>query len=114
MLSLVLMIRRVVRAWSDAAHETELVPVVSAGVALVCIGTATYATGAGWGLIDALYFAVATLTTTNVADPALVLDHAWLKVSTVLYLLVGIGVLVELLRRLGAAFVAVRTTRGRA
>jgi Na+/H+ antiporter NhaD/arsenite permease-like protein len=51
---------------------------------------------------------VSTLTTTSVADPDLVLESRWLKVFTVLYLLVGIGVLVELLRRLGFAFVAIR------
>ena len=32
-----------------------------------------------------------------------------MKVFTVLYLLVGIGILVEIFRRLGMAFVAVRT-----
>jgi hypothetical protein len=31
-----------------------------------------------------------------------------MKVFTVFYLLIGIGILVEILRRLGAAFVAVR------
>jgi hypothetical protein len=43
-----------------------------------------------------------------VADPELVLEHRWMKVFTVFYLLIGIGILVEILRRLGAAFVAVR------
>jgi hypothetical protein len=43
-----------------------------------------------------------------VADPELVLEHRWMKVFTVFYLLIGIGILVEVLRRLGAAFVAVR------
>jgi hypothetical protein len=52
---------------------------------------------------------VATLTTTSVADPDLVLDAGWIKVFTVLYQLVGIGILVEILRRLGVAFVRART-----
>jgi hypothetical protein len=30
-------------------------------------------------VVDALYFAVATLTTTSVADPDLVIEDAWLK-----------------------------------
>jgi hypothetical protein len=38
----------------------------------------------------------------------LVLQDGWLKLFTVLYLLVGIGILVEILRRLGRAFVEVR------
>ena len=79
-----------------------------AGVLLVVIGTVTYSLGSGWNVVDALYFAVATLTTTSVADPDLVLQDGWLKLFTVLYLLVGIGILVEILRRLGMAFVEVR------
>jgi hypothetical protein len=47
------------------------------------------------------------------ADPHLVLDSRWLKVLTVLYQLVGIGTLVEILRRLGLAFVTVRAQEGR-
>jgi len=75
---------------------------------LVVIGTVTYSLGAGWNVVDALYFAVATLTTTSVSDPDLVLQDGWLKLFTVFYLLVGIGILVEILRRLGIAFVEVR------
>jgi Ion channel len=75
----------------------------------VIAGTATYAVGEGWSVIDALYFAVSTSTTTNVADPSLVLEHRWTKVFAVSYVLLGIGVLVEILRRLGWAFVAVRS-----
>jgi hypothetical protein len=37
-----------------------------------------------------------------------VLDSGWLKIFTILYQLIGIGILVEILRRLGFAFVAVR------
>ena len=58
--------------------------------------------------MDSLYFAVSTLTTTSVSDPDLVLDGGWLKIFTIFYQLIGIGILVEILRRLGFAFVAVR------
>jgi Ion channel len=71
-------------------------------------GTVSYALGESWNVIDALYFAVATLTTTSVSDPDLVLDAGWMKLFTVFYLLIGIGILVEILRRLGIAFVAIR------
>jgi hypothetical protein len=64
--------------------------------------------GEGWNVVDAFYFAVATLTTTSVSDPDLVLDERWMKVFTVFYLLIGIGILVEILRRLAIAFVTVR------
>jgi hypothetical protein len=64
--------------------------------------------GQGWNVVDAFYFAVATLTTSSVADPDLVLDDGWMKPFTVFYLLIGIGILVEMLRRLGLASVAIR------
>ncbi len=35
------------------------------------------------------------------ADPDPVLDDRWLKLFTILYQLIGIGILVEILRRLG-------------
>jgi Ion channel len=116
MLSLLLMLRRFVRTLRYATREADFLPVVGAGAFLVLVGTTAYTLGEGWNVVDGLYFAVSTLTTTSVADPTLVLEHRWMKVFTVLYLLVGIGVLVEILRRLGAAFVAVRTLerKGRA
>jgi hypothetical protein len=57
--------------------------VFGAGVVLVLIGTLSYKLGQDWNVVDA-------------------------QVFTVLYQLIGIGILVEILRRLGVAFVAVR------
>ena len=57
---------------------------------------------------------MATLTTTSVADPDLVLTSGWMKLFTVFYLLLGIGLLVEILRRLASAFVEVRAADKRA
>jgi Ion channel len=108
MLSALMMLRRVSKAFRYAVREEEFLNVFGAGVLLVVIGTVTYTLGAGWNVVDSLYFAVATLTTTSVSDPDLVLQDGWLKLFTVLYLLVGIGILVEILRRLGLAFVEVR------
>ena len=107
MVSALLMLGRVLRALRYAAREEEFIPVASAGSALVVIGTLSYALGEGWNVVDALYFAVSTLTTTSVSDPDPVLEHAWMKVFTVFYILIGIGILVEILRRLGMAFVEV-------
>jgi hypothetical protein len=82
--------------------------VFGAGVALVISGTLAYTLGQDWNVIDALYFSVSTLTTTSVSDPDLVLDDGWIKIFTILYQIIGIGILVEILRRLGLAFVAVQ------
>lgn len=95
-----------------AFREEDFGPILSAGALLIAIGTISYALGNGWSVIDALYFSVATLTTSNVADPNLVLDDAWMKVFSVFYLLIGIGILVEIVRRLGTAFVEVRQLEG--
>lgn len=106
--SAVLMLQRVARALRYAVREEEFLAVFSAGVGLVVTGTVAYSVGEGWNVIDALYFAVSTLTTTSVADPDLVLTDRWMKVFTIFYLLIGIGILVEILRRLGLASVAIR------
>ena len=87
---------------SATQREEAFLTALGAGLTLVIVGTLSYALGEGWNVVDALYFAVATLTTTSVADPDVVLNEGWMKVFTVFYLLIGIGVLVEILRRLGS------------
>jgi hypothetical protein len=108
MVSALLMFRRTIGAIRYAIREEAFLPVLSAGAALVLTGTVAYVLGEDWNVVDALYFAVSTLTTTSVADPDLVLEEGWMKVFTIFYQLVGIGILVEVLRRFGFAFVAVR------
>ena len=44
--------------------------------------------------MDSFYFAVATLTTSSIADPKLTITGAPIKIFTVFYILVGIGILV--------------------
>ena len=104
-LSALLMFRRVARAWRYAVREEDFLTVFGAGLALVVVGTLVYSLDEGWNVVDAVYFAVSTLTTTSVSDPDLVLDQGWVKIFTVLYQLIGIGILVEILRRLGTGFV---------
>jgi hypothetical protein len=109
MFSALMMLRRLARTLRYAVREEDFIPVLSAGLALIVLGTVSYALGEDWNVVDALYFAVATLTTSSVADPDLVLENGWMKLFTVFYLLLGIGILVEILRRLAVAFVTVRT-----
>ena len=72
------------------------------------IGTLTYTTSQDWNLVDGFYFAVATLTTSSIADPNLTITGWPIKIFTVFYILVGIGILVELVRQIGFAYVEVR------
>ena len=108
MLSALMMLRRVLPALRYAFSEEEFGPVFGAGILLVVVGSLTYTLSQDWNVVDSFYFSVSTLTTTSVSDPDLVLQDGWLKVFTVLYQLIGIGILVEILRRLGIAFITVR------
>ena len=108
MLSALLMLRRVSAAFRYAVREEDFLQVFSVGLFLAVLGTLTYSVSQDWNPVDALYFSVSTLTTTSVSDPDLVLDDGWLKIFTILYQLIGIGILVEVLRRLGLSFVEVR------
>jgi Ion channel len=117
-ISAVIMWRRLVRAMRCALREEDFGPVLGAGVFLIVVGTITYSLGNSWNVVDSLYFAVATLTTASIADPDLVLQDGWMKLSTAFYILIGIGILVEIVRRFGTAFVEIRRQergeRGRA
>jgi len=109
MLSAVLMLDAV----RVAAREEGFSPVIGAGAALLATGTLAYKLGQDWSIVDALYFSLATLTTTSVADPDLVLDGGSMKIFTIVYQLLGIGILVEIVRRLGIAYVTARAEQSR-
>ncbi len=108
MASLARMLYRFAGAVRRAAKEETFFAVVAAAAALALTGTVVYTLGEGWNIVDGFYFAVATLTTSSIADPDLVLTHDVLKVFTAFYILTGIGILVELARQLGVGFVKMR------
>jgi hypothetical protein len=58
---------------------------------LIIIGTLAYSRGSDWSIVDGLYIAVATLTTSSILDPELTITDPWLKVFTAGYVLVGIA-----------------------
>jgi Ion channel len=99
------MLHRFVGAIKYAANEETFAAIVGAAIALVLTGTVAYTLGEGWSLSDGFYFAVCTLTTSSIADPDLVLTHDVLKIFTPIYILTGIGILVEVARQLGVGFV---------
>jgi hypothetical protein len=102
------MFDRFVKALRVAVRDEGFAQILGAGLLLVAVGTITYTTSQDWSLVDGFYFAVATLTTSSIADPDLTITGAPIKVFTVFYILVGIGILVELARQLGFAYVQVR------
>jgi Ion channel len=109
MLSVLLMFKRLWNAVRYAATEGEFLAVFAAGVTLIVVGTCTYALSQNWNLADAFYFSVCTLTTSSIADPHLVLDNEPIKVFTAFYVLVGIGILVEIARQIGMGYVNTRS-----
>jgi Ion channel len=102
------MLQRMLSAIKYAVEEESFAAVVGAAIALVLAGTITYSLGEGWNVADGFYFAVCTLTTSSIADPDLTLTSEALKIFTALYVLTGIGILVELARQLGVGFVKAR------
>lgn len=108
MISAILMLRRLAGALRIALREEDFGRILGAGLALIIIGTLAYSVGGGWSVVDGLYVAVATLTTSSVLDPELTVTDPWLKVFTAGYVLVGIGILVEVARRLGMGFIVAR------
>jgi uncharacterized membrane protein YkgB len=108
MISAILMLRRLVGALRIALREEDFARILGAGFALIIIGTLAYSLGNDWSIVDGLYVAVATLTTSSILDPELTITDPWLKVFTAGYVLVGIGILVEVARRLGMGFITAR------
>jgi hypothetical protein len=108
MLSALLMFRRLAIAMRYAFREEDFGRILGAGAALVLVGTLAYTFGQDWSVVDGFYVAVATLTTSSVLDPKLTVTEPWLKIFTAFYVLVGIGILVEVARRLGMGFIVSR------
>ena len=102
------MFERFVKALKIAVRDEGFAQIFGTGLLLVIIGTLTSTTTQDWSLVDGFYFAVATLTTSSIADPDLTITGAPIKIFTVFYILVGIGILVELARQVGFAYVQVR------
>ena len=64
--------------------------------------------GAGWSAADGFYVAVSTLTTSSIPNPKLTITGPWPEIFTAAYVLIGIGILVEVARRLGMGRIAAR------
>ena len=107
-LSALMMFRRFERALRHALREENFAAILGSAVTLIVVGTLAYTFGEDWSLVDGFYFAVATLTTSSIADPELVITNSWLKVFTIFYILIGIGILVEVARQLGVALIHVQ------
>ena len=108
MITALVMVARLAKALRVALREEDFGRVLSAGPFSDYHRHPGLSLGGDWSLIDGLYVAVATLTTSSILDPDLTLNSSWLKLFTAGYVLVGIGILVEIARRLGTGFIIAR------
>jgi voltage-gated potassium channel len=81
--------RYLVSMW-DVLRIPELRPALTLVVSIMSIGTVFYHLVEGWGWVDSLYFCTVTLATVGFGDlaPQTTLG----KLFTVLYILIGIGI----------------------
>ena len=93
------------RGWSDPQFRALAAIVVT----LLASGTLFYWRFEGWSVIDSLYFSVITLTTVGYGD--LAPTTAGSKVFTVVYVLLGLGVLVSFLSAVAGHAVEARLER---
>ena len=94
MISFLLKLRRFVQAVRGAWVEPTFRATLPLAFAILLSGTLFYRGVEGWGTLDALYFSVMTLTTVGQQELRLTSDFA--KVFTMLYAIVGIGIIVAL------------------
>ena len=75
---------------------------------LMLSGTLFYRSVEGWSALDSLYFSVTTLTTVGYGDLAPTTPAG--KVFTIVYLLVGVGVLVVFVGKLASHVIEARSS----
>jgi voltage-gated potassium channel len=91
MLATVIALRQLFLALGRAIRDPATRGLVALTAMILLCGTLFYRGAEGWRILDAFYFSVVTLTTIGFGDLAPTTDLA--KVFTVVYSLVGIGVL---------------------
>jgi hypothetical protein len=91
-----------------ALREEDFARVLGAGLLLIVIGTVTYSLGAGWSPVDGFTSRSRRSPRRASSIRSLPFSDPWLKIFTAGYVLVGIGILVEVARRLGMAFITAR------
>lgn len=90
-------------------HDPDFQALLWLAFSILAIGTVTYHYTEGWSWVDSLYFCVSTLTTLGIGDlhPTTVGS----KLFTILYLLIGIGILLGFINAFAEH--AVRETKER-
>lgn len=88
-------------------HDPEFQALFTLAAIMLGVGTITYHATEGWSWLDSLYFSVTTLTTLGIGD--LYPHTVGGKIFTMIYLVIGIGILLGFISALAEH--AVRDTR---
>lgn len=97
------------RAVARALRDERTRALLGLTVVVIAGGTAFYALQERWSLVDALYFTVMTLATVGYGDFVPSSDIA--KLFTIVYTLIGIGLVASTIAALAAAAIDVRLER---
>lgn len=95
------------RGLRSGLHDPDFQALTALAATMLGIGTLTYHATEGWSWLDSLYFSVSTLTTLGIGD--LYPQTAGGKIFTMVYLIIGIGILLGFITALAEH--AVRDTR---
>ena len=91
-------------------HDPDFQVLLTLAASILGIGTLTYHATEGWSWLDSLYFSVTSLTTIGGLGPLYPHTEGG-KIFTILYILVGIGILLAFINALAAH--AVRESKER-
>jgi hypothetical protein len=89
MATLIVFVRFFRTVWSGL-KEPEFRAIFLTVIGLLTVGTLFYSRMEGWGMLDALYFTVITLTTVGYGDLSPTLPIT--KIFTIVYIFLGLGV----------------------
>jgi voltage-gated potassium channel len=106
MISFLVLLRRFRKAFAALVRDPETRPLPVLAIVLLLTGTIFYSQAEDWSVADALYFSVTSLLTVGMGD--LVPTTTGSKLFTVLYLLVGVGVLVAFATAIGQKLIEER------
>lgn len=110
MVSFFLAVFRLLRAVFHKLRDPEFRTILILVVLLLISGTVFYSSVEGWGWFDSLYFSVITLSTIGYGDFSP--KTAFGKAFTIVYVFVGLGLFVAIIRHLADDMITQRKDRG--
>ena len=109
MLGLIAILRRFAKAVRRGFADPEFRGLLSIVAVLLASGTLFYRQAEGWTLLDSFYFSVITLTTVGYGDLSPTTGLA--KLVTVIYIIVGLGIILAFVERVARDAGAEATAR---